>query len=141
MTVHTVSNNNKKHQVRPYDTRGRIFPLVTTDLNEFIEYAGYSEKLHKTTRGLYFEGMIWVKQIHSPIILTHEFTHHILRSIGNYDGGTRLFFDFINVVYEEIYGFLRYKNWRTKGYIIIQLERICEAWNDFLDWQLCRDVD
>jgi hypothetical protein len=139
----------KKHRVRPYDTQGRIFPFVTTNLKEYRKYSGDNFKITKTMNGLYFQGTIWVKKIRSPFTLGHEFIHHILRSIGNHDGGTRLFFDFINVVYEEVYGFIRRKSWRNQkrihyglqetSKIWIQLENIREAWNYWLDWQLCRN--
>ena len=134
-------DGTKKRKVRPYDTRCRIFPFVMTDLEEFKNYTKTDVSIPEFVKGLYFKGIIWIRNICSPYTLCHEFGHHIFYSIGNYDGGTRLFFDFINVVYEEICGFIRYKNWRQKGYIWEQVDTIKESWNDFLDWQLCRDIE
>jgi hypothetical protein len=125
-------------KAKKYNTRGRIFPLVTTDLKEFIKYAGHSEPPHDSIGGLYFEGMIWVRKLR-PLTIGHEFTHHVFRSFGNYDGGTRLFFDFLNAMYEAIYGFVRHSDWRKKGNIHTIIKYVVIAWNDWLDWQLCRD--
>lgn len=138
------SKKRKNHKAKLYNTQGRIFPFVTTNLEEYRKYSGDNFKITKTMNGLYFQGTIWVKNIRSPFTLSHELIHHILHSIGNHNGGTRLFFDFINVVYEEVYGFLRRKSWRNQkrihyglqetSQIWIQLEDIREAWNYWLDW-------
>jgi hypothetical protein len=129
-------------------------PIVTTDWHEFWKLAIKDGHINEEPReGLYGEylyGVIWVKKL-SPLTLGHEFIHHLFRLIGNSDGGTRLFFDFLNCVYEEVFGFVCHKSWRNQkviqcdgkntSQIWMQLETILESWNDWLDWQLCRDPD
>jgi hypothetical protein len=134
-------DGTKKRKVRPYNTRDRIFPAVTTNLEEFKKYCKIKYEVPTFIKGYYFEGVIWIRNVCSPYVLIHELGHHIFHSIGNHNGGTRLFFDFINVFYEKICGFIRHKTWRNRKFFWTQIECIHEAWNDFLDWQLCRDVD
>lgn len=95
------------------------------------------ESINKWTNGKYFEGIIWVRKL-GPTTLLHEFIHHVFRSIGNHDGGTRLFFDFINEIYESVWGFIFHKDWRKRIALSHMKRDAIEAWNDWLNWQLCR---
>ena len=93
--------------------------------------------LKDSIKGGYYNNTIWLRQ-KNPLTLFHELIHHFFRSIGNHDGGTRLFFDFLNQIYESIWCFIRYSDWRKNCHLV--LEDIKITWNDFLNWQLCRDV-
>jgi len=112
----------------------KIFPYVTTDFKEYkkLSYSMLKEP-SKTAKGYYYNGVIWLKEL-SPLTLLHEYTHHILNSIGNEDFGTRRFFDLIDAIQDGFYHTIRYKHCRdkeTRWYIKEMLKEILE---DIIDW-------
>jgi len=119
-----------------------MFPKVTTDYKEYYRLCngkclGIREYPTPTAKGYYSNSIIWVRQL-KPITLFHEFIHHVLHSIGNRDGGTRLFFDLIDDIQDTFYHSIRYKGWRSKRVKWIVKDIIKTSWNDWLDWMLCR---
>ena len=144
-----LTKQSKKLLVKMRYKIPSFFPFVTTDWEEYRKRTDYRErKPEPRICGQYLYGVIWVKKL-TPLTLGHELIHHFLRMIGNADGGTRLFFDFINEIYEEVFGFVCHKTWRNQirikyrgkstNQIWVQVEAIRESWNDWLDWQLCRE--
>ncbi len=116
----------------------KIFPKVTLSLVEYIKHAKGNYVHSETSKGQYFNGMMWIKEL-NIITITHELIHHILHSIGNGNGSTRLFFDFIDTIYETLHGILFYKDWRRN--IKYAFENVRCSWKDFLDFSLCREIE
>jgi len=115
-----------------------IFPKVIYNFEEFKYYIGNPNLILKDSiKGGYYNNIIWLKQ-KSPLTLFHELIHHFFRSIGNHSGTTRLFFDFLNEVYESIWCFIRHPDWRLNVHLIFKNSKV--FWNDWLDWVFCRDV-
>jgi len=96
-----------------------------------------SKEKSLTAKGYYNKGVVWTKE-NNASTLFHEFIHHFFRSIGNHCGSTRLFFDFLNQIYESIWCMIKYPDWRCNSHLVF--ESIKDSWNDWLDWMLCRDV-
>lgn len=130
--------NSSRLREEKYPLRYK-WPIVTMDFDEYTflsKDTKYSEGPPDHIRALYFAGVIWLRKKSFRSIF-HELIHHVFRSIGNHCGETRLFFDFVNEVFENVSGFVNYGIWRR--YFYYGVEDVIESWNDFLDFKLCRD--
>jgi len=118
-----------------------IFPKVTRSLGEFMKLS----KMYKIeislsmTLGFYRKNVIWLKN-NSSIVLLHELVHWILKKPQEkyMHINILLFFDILDTIHDFINKIIFSKACRDKVHIGFKV--IVNAWNDFLDWQLCRDV-
>lgn len=120
----------------------RIMPKVTYDLKEYNALAHDNADVSEpsvTIHGLYFNGIIWCRGP-SALTMSHEFTHHVTQSIGGIgcNGDIRLFIDFLDTFYDTIWCFMRFSANRKRVWVMIDSLR--EAWDDFLNFHLCRDM-
>jgi hypothetical protein len=116
-----------------------MFPKVTYNLEEYKELTHDSKDYYPsaTCKALYKDGVIWLKKP-NLLSLWHELVHHFLSLIGKNDGGTVLFSDFLNIVFEAVYSLVRYPK-DQKQYWKEWFSVIKECWNDWMDWILCRN--
>jgi hypothetical protein len=126
-----------------------MMPKVTYDLDEYCRMtltsleelnAGLKERYGKTAKfnGLYWNGGIWVPRA-DFLSIFHEFIHHIIHWVPDSNNGSaRFFIDFIEMGYDCVWGFVRYKGNRNRIWCLVDWGKT--AWNDFLDFYLCRDV-
>lgn len=114
---------------------------ITTDLEQYKEWTkGFATVLSLCpgTKGLYFNGCIWISTLR-PLTLGHEFIHHLIgHSAEPFFISPRLFSDFLNVLWDVIY--YRLTNFRTsKERDREAIRRLKTSLNDWLDWILCRE--
>lgn len=123
-----------------------LFPKVTVDAIKYIQHCLKKEEVEEEyvdmvigdRRASYFDNMVWLSKLSSMDIL-HEYMHHATRTTLHYPnyGNLTLFSDFIDNILDLVWGVIFFKDWRL--HIWEGIDRVKEAWSDFLDFVLCRD--
>ena len=125
-----------------------LFPKVTVDAIKYIQHClkkeevqeEYVDKVIGNRAASYFDNMVWLRKL-NILSLLHEYIHHAIRTMFHYPdyGNLTLFSDFLDTVFDVIWGVVRYKDWRK--HIWDAIEDIKETWNFFKDFVCCIDIE
>ncbi len=99
------------------------------DLEEYLDYSKYKGPIDPEIRGMYCNGLIWVRK-KNFVVIAHEFVHHILELINRiYRPNIRFFIFCCNTTFDFIHCFMQSKKWRKETRAIIPSLYI--IWKEF----------